>query len=94
MKQKTKKLAQPAVRRSISLKKLIKAKQKYDLEIDTLYKKIQPYVEFDFFIMYQPSDGFVIVHNENSHNAQLSRCVEIIEDKGKLSYDEYLEECI
>jgi hypothetical protein len=81
-------------RRKFSLRKLIKAKQKYELEIDTLYKKIERYVEFKFFIMYQPSDGFVIVHYDNQHNAPLSRCIAIIEDKAKLSYKDYLRECI
>ena len=83
-----------AVRRSFSLKKLIEAKQKYELEIDVLYKKIEKYVEFEFFIMYQPSDGFVIVHKDNSLNARLSKCVEIIELKAKLSYEDYLKKCI
>jgi hypothetical protein len=87
-------LRKTLVRRSFSLKKLITAKQKYESEIDSYYKKIEQYVEFDFFIMYQPSDGFVIVHSENSHNAPLSICVGIIEDKGKLSYEDYLTECI
>jgi hypothetical protein len=83
-----------AVRRSFSLKNLIKSKNKYDSEIDNIYKKLEFFVEFDFFIMYQPSDGFVIVHQENCHNAPLLKCIGIIERYGRLSYDNYLDECI
>jgi len=82
------------VRRSFSLKNLIKSKNKYDSEIDNIYKKLEFFVEFDFFIMYQPSDGFVIVHQENWHNAPLLKCIGIIERYGSLSYDNYLNERI
>ena len=81
-------------RRSFSLKKLVNAKKKYDDEIKEIYNKIKPLVEFDFFIMHQASDGFVIVHQEKTHNARLSVCIRIIEDKGKLNYEDYLLECI
>ncbi len=82
------------VRRSFSLKKLIKSREKYEFEIDAIYKKIKMYVEFDFFVMYQPSDGFVIVHVDDAHNAPLSRCIGIIEDKAKLTFKDYIKECI
>ena len=87
-------LRKTAVMRGFSLKKLVKAKQTYEKEIDNVYEKLKPFVEFDFFVMNQQGDGFVIVDKENSHNARLSRCILVIERDGVLNYDNYLPECI
>jgi hypothetical protein len=79
---------------NVSLKKLEVIKQKYDLEIKSIENKLKPFVDFDFFIMYQPSDGFVVVHEEIAHNAPLGSCVDIIKRNGKLGYEDYLIECV
>ena len=87
-------LRKGAVMRGFSLSKLVKAKQVYDKEIQNVYKQLEPFVRFDFFVMYQQGDGFVIVHKEHNHNARVSCCKLIIERDGFLDYENYLPECI
>jgi hypothetical protein len=86
--------AKPYVRRSLSMTNLIKAHNKYKSEIENLKNKIQEFVDFEFDIFYQPSDGFILLHVENAHNARLDNCIMIIIEKGSLNYDDYLNECI
>lgn len=74
----------------VELRKLDKAHAKYEGVIGDLEGKISALVEFDFSIFYQPSDGFVMLHNEDAHNAPLGVCLNIIERKGKLSYEDYM----
>jgi len=87
-------LRKTAVMRGFSLKKLVKAKQAYDKEIENVYRQLEPFVKFDFFVMHQQGDGFVIVDKENNHNARVSCCKIVIERDGFLDYDNYLPECI
>jgi hypothetical protein len=87
-------LLKTAVMRGFSLSKLVKAKQAYDKEIQNIYTQLKPYVRFDFFVMFQHGDGFVIVHKENNHNARVSCCKRVIERDGFLDYENYLPECI
>lgn len=86
--------AQLRVMRGFSLKKLVRAKELYDQEIDNVYKQLEPFVRFEFFVMNQQGDGFVIVDKNENHNARVSCCVAIIERDGFLDYDNYLPECI
>jgi len=83
-----------AAKISISISALVKSKIKYDFELEALEKKLEKFIEFDFFVMYQPSDGFVIVQKEDGDNAPLAKCIAIIEKHGCLSYDNYTDECI
>lgn len=80
--------------KGFSLSKLVKAKQIYDKEIQNIYKQLEPFVKFEFFIMYQQGDGFAIVHKENSHNAMVTDCVKVIERDGFLDYENYWPCCI
>jgi hypothetical protein len=66
----------------------------YDEAIKSIEREIEHKVDFKFFIMFQSSDGFVLVHEENCHNAPLEKCLEIIEKKGCLSYEDYYNKCI
>ena len=75
------------------LKKLQVAKQRLDGVIEMTESELKDKIEFDdYFIFYQPSDGFVLVYN--SHNAPLRKCIPIIKRKGKLSLEDYMDECI
>jgi len=76
------------------IKKLINAKEKYDTELHKFRESLRQHIQFNFFIMHQPSDGFVIVHDEYCHNAPLYKCIDIINTKGVLCYEDYLKECI
>jgi hypothetical protein len=67
------------------------ARKQYNKSLSYAQKRIQKKVEFDFYIMYQESDGFVIVDKEESHNAHLSTCLYIIEQKGRLSLDDFMD---
>ena len=40
-------------------------------------------------VEYQPSDGWAIVHLETADVAPLRECIEIIQEKGVLSYDDF-----
>jgi hypothetical protein len=65
------------------------AHSKYTSVIGDAESEISKYVDFDFSIAYQPSDGFVIV-DEYSNNAPLSSCIGLIEETGSLLYKDYL----
>lgn len=75
------------------LKRLYKAKSALDTAIHLMEEKIRPYVDFDFFIDFQASDGFVIVANFHQRfhpdNAPLEYCLEAIAKYGRLSKEEY-----
>lgn len=72
------------------LKKLITAHQKYEGVISQVQEEIKNKIEFDdFFIQYQPSDGFVLVYG-GWENRSLATCLSIIKDEGRLTLDEYL----
>lgn len=70
-------------------KKLVTAHSKYQVAIGALEGEIADRVEFDFSILYQPSDGFVILDYEKSGNALLSSCLWVIEEDGKLTREEF-----
>ena len=74
----------------LSTKAIQKALGKYDDAVGDLEYKLSEYIDFDFSVMYQPSDGFVIVKIDTAHNAPLSKCISVIESKGKLTVEDYL----
>lgn len=81
----------------ISTKALHKAHGKYQSEIGNIEQKLTGYIDFDFGVLYQPSDGFVIyaeVSKYGASNAPLDSCLKIIADKGKLTEQDYLSNCI
>lgn len=75
-------------------KKLKKIHNEFEAQSSFLEKILEEKIEFDFFIQHQPSDGFVIVHRDDDHNGLFYPCLKIIEEKGSLSIDDYLLECI
>ena len=75
-------------------KSLISAKNQYDGAISKIEGALSAKVKFPFAIFYQQSDGFVVLHTEEMHNAPLIECLLIIKKKGKLTYKDYIEECI
>lgn len=79
---------------SINAKKLDKAKKLYDAEIEALQLELVSFIQFPFFIMYQYSDGFVIVHEDECHNAPLRLCLKIINETGSLTFEDYIKICI
>ncbi len=73
----------------IKISKLINAKSKYDSELGEVERQLSKYIDFDFSVFYQPSDGFVLLAVESCQNAPLSVCIGIINEKGKLTYSDY-----
>ena len=73
----------------IKISKLINAKSKYDSELGDVESQLSKFIDFDFSVFYQPSDGFVILAVETCQNAPLSVCIEIINEKGRLTYSDY-----
>lgn len=73
----------------ITFKKLIEAHQKYLAAIGRMERELEGKVEFQYFVIHQQSDGFVLVHSEYNMNARLKDCLEIIQRKGTLSYEDY-----
>jgi hypothetical protein len=51
-------------------------------------------VGFDFFIIYQESDGFVMMYEDSYHylkKRNLCKVLEVIEAKGILTLDDYIK---
>lgn len=77
------------------LKSLQKSHDTYTLQLNKATDFIRSKAEFDCFIFFQPSDGFVIgVDIDNGMNAPLDKCLEIIEKKGILSLEDFLQQSI
>lgn len=62
---------------------------KFQDSCDWVHKKIKRKVEFDFYIGYQPSDG-PVMEADPRYVAPLDACLAIIEEKGTLSWVDYL----
>lgn len=75
------------------VKKLKTAQGKYEGVIGSVEKEIADNVKFDFSIFWQPSDGFVMCDNEMG-NAPIDECIEVINKKGCLTYEDFRSECI
>lgn len=86
------------MKQSINPNKLIlnlnKAHGKYLSAIGDVEELISDKVEFDFSILFQDSDGFVMLNPDGSYNAPLDKCLEIIKNKGVLTTEDYLNETI
>lgn len=80
--------------RNSLLRKLMIAQRKYDSAIGNVEAILADKIEFDFSIIWQPSDGFVILDVDGHHNAPLARCLDVILLKGKLSLSDYMRETI
>lgn len=73
------------------LEKLKGAHRRYQNVIALANKKLRNKVGFPCFVMYQESDGFVLVDEEDGNNAPLSSCLTVIEQKGFLSLEDYMD---
>lgn len=73
-----------------SYNKLREARRKYDSAVEKIYSLIRDKVEFNCYVIYQPGDGHVLLSEDDSRNAPLLWCLNVIEEKGKLTYDDYL----
>jgi len=78
----------------INSRALNRAHRKYESEIDNLEAKIQEVADFELAIFYQQSDGFVVLHCANGHNAGLADCLKVINEKGFLTEEDYLQHTI
>ena len=60
-------------------------------EIKTAEKYLKSKIEFDFHIVYQSGDGFCIGSPLNGGSvALISHCLDVINEKGKLTKSDYL----
>lgn len=75
------------------LKKLLIAQSKYEGVIGNVEYSISDKVEFDFSIFWQPSDGFVMLAFDR-YNAPLDKLLRIIQQKGRLTEEDYMSETI
>ena len=78
----------------VAYKKLKESHDKYQFAIKEMTKELTPFIDFPFSVFYQSSDGFIVLHNEESYNAPLKYCLPFIREKGKLSYEDYIRICI
>jgi len=78
------------------MNKLRNAQSKYNSVIGSVEAEIADKVKFDFNILYQESDGWVMVAeiDGDSKNAGLDFLLEIIKQKGVLIEDDYLKHSI
>lgn len=73
----------------LNITQLFKKKREYESELNRVEALLKEKIDFDFTICAQPGDGLVIV-DESQHNGLLSECLFIINNKGILSYEDYL----
>lgn len=74
-----------------TMKRLSTADEKYRAAIERVEAEIKDSVEFEFFIQWQPSDGFVMVHHDGAYNAPLRECLFVIKEAGCLSEVDYMK---
>jgi len=77
------------MKKPISTDALISAHEALQKQIEEIESRLRKYIKFPFFVMYQHSDGFVIVHDETTENAMLRWCVGHINEHSKLTYEDY-----
>lgn len=70
------------------LNKLNTLHHKYAAEITHAESQIGDKIEFEFFILWQQSDGFVIGDLDGG-NAPLGECLEVISEKGNFTHDDF-----
>lgn len=71
---------------------LHRAQWDYEGRMDIVHILLARYIDFEWFLQWQPSDGWTIVAGEKGVKvAPLSKCIEIIKDKGVLSFEDYLK---
>jgi hypothetical protein len=75
------------------MNKLQNAQSKYDGVIGSVEYEIFYKVEFDFSILHQASDGWVMLAEieGDSKNAGLDDLLEVIKQKGVLTEDDYMK---
>lgn len=71
--------------------RLLNAHSKYIGAIRNLEGKLSKKIEFDFSIFWQQADGFVILNYDTKYNASLRECLQIIEETGKLTNDDFMK---
>lgn len=71
------------------MNKLWNAQRKYDAEVRDVEKFIADKVEFDFYILYQESDGWVMLALD-ARNAPMDTVLDVIKQKGVLTKEDYL----
>ncbi len=76
-----------------NLNKLKKAKSVEDALCLRLEQSLSAFVDFEFFVSWQNSDQCYMIVFDRS-NARVSTCIGIIEEKGVLSLDDYLNEVL
>lgn len=80
--------------KKINSKKLLTARSKYENEIQNLERELSDFIDFDFSIFHQASDGLVILRADTIENTPLDVCISIINEKGMLSYEDYKKNSI
>lgn len=74
--------------------KCIIAHNKLVGSISSLERELSKYIEFEFSVFSQSSDGWVLLNTETAQNAILNNCIDVILAKGKLSYEDFNENTI
>lgn len=75
-----------------AVKRLYDARSKYDDVIGAIESQLHNYIDFDFSITYQSSDGFVLVSGDSS--ATLESCIDVILQSGLLTENVFKTLCI
>jgi hypothetical protein len=78
------------------MNKLHNAQSKYDNVIGSVEYEINDKVKFEFNILHQESDGWVMLAeiDGDSRNAGLYGLLEVIKKKGVLTEDDYMKHSI
>ena len=74
-------------------KYLNKTQNEYSERLKKVEEYLKNKVEFNFFLTYQESDSTFVLTND-INNTPIHQCLEIIKEKGILSYKDYLSNSI
>ena len=72
-----------------TFKQLIRTRERHQNLITKLEFELKNKIEFDFAIVFQPSDDHCILNVNNSDLAPLNLCLHLIDTKGFLSLDDF-----
>lgn len=76
------------------LAKLTNVEKVWDKEVEAVTEKLAPYIQWEFNVVHQPSDGWMILHVETGQLARINDCLLIIRKEGVLSFNSYDKVCI
>ncbi len=61
------------------------------IHIHLLEQDLKQYIEFPFGLIHHKNEGYTIINDNDASIAVFSECLHIIDDKGKLTEEDFLK---